>query len=220
VPHLTWLISDLASRRALRSSACGQLLVPQARCALKLRRTFSVIGPSTWNELHSMLRLLPLNEWTIVYLFQKRSWSFILETSGDLYSASSRDYYSEAIIMTDCPKSLLPLATSRQEVFLNCMNVKHFCSSQEEVDARLFLSYTAWILYEKVLQSCTFRHIFHHRWRKQEARNITGTGGTGTGYHKNCSIARLSVWPCRKTMLPIFSKVYCTFREVVLLCRC
>src|SRR6218665_3259127 len=59
--------------------------------------------------------------------------------SGDLYSASSRDYYSEAIIMTDCPKSLLPLATSRQEVFLNCMNVKHLCSSQEEVDARLFL---------------------------------------------------------------------------------
>jgi len=59
--------------------------------------------------------------------------------SGDLYSVSSRDYYSEAIIMTDCPKSLLPLATSRQEAFLNCMNVKHLCSSQEEVDTRLFL---------------------------------------------------------------------------------
>src|SRR6218665_1365478 len=59
--------------------------------------------------------------------------------SGDLYSVSSRDYYSEAIITTDCPKSLLPLATSRQEAFLNCMDVKHLCSSQEEVDTRLFL---------------------------------------------------------------------------------
>src|SRR6218665_438553 len=112
--------------------------------------------------------------------------------SEDLYSVSSRDYYSEASIMSDCPKSLLPLATSRQEAFLNCMNVKHLCSSQEEVDTRLFL-YTAWILYEKVLPSCTFRHIFHHRYRRQEARNITGTGGTGTWYHKNCCIARLSV---------------------------
>src|SRR6218665_1336418 len=59
--------------------------------------------------------------------------------SGDLCSSSSRDYYSEVIIMTDCPKSLLPLHTSRQETFLNCMDVKHLCSSQEEVDTRLFL---------------------------------------------------------------------------------
>jgi len=56
------LVSDLASRRALRFSACGELLVPQARSALKQRRAFSVIGPSTWNELHPTLRLLPLNE--------------------------------------------------------------------------------------------------------------------------------------------------------------
>src|SRR6218665_2302628 len=111
--------------------------------------------------------------------------------SGDLCSSSSRDYYSEVIIMTDCPKSLLPLHTSRQEAFLNCMDVKHLCSSQEKVDKRLFL--TAWILYEKILQSCTFMHICHHRCRKQEAKNITGTGGTGTWYHKNCSITRLSV---------------------------
>ena len=72
-------VSDLASRRALRSSACGELLVPQARSAIKQRQAFSVSGPSTWNELHSTLRLLPLNEWMIVYL-AKSSWSFILET--------------------------------------------------------------------------------------------------------------------------------------------
>src|SRR6218665_156749 len=135
--------------------------------------------------------------------------------SGDLYNASSKDYYSEAIIMTDCPKSLLPLATSRQEVFLNCMNVKHFCSSQEEVDARLFLSYTAWILYEKVLQSCTFRHIFHHRWRKQEARNITGTGGTGTWYHKNCSIARFLYDLVEKQCYRFFLKFTVLFRNIL-----
>ena len=56
------LVWDLASRRALRFSACGELLVPQARSALKQRRAFSVIGPFTWNELHPTLRLLPLNE--------------------------------------------------------------------------------------------------------------------------------------------------------------
>src|SRR6218665_150478 len=38
-------VSDLVSRRALRSSASGELLVPQARSALKQRRAFSVIGP-------------------------------------------------------------------------------------------------------------------------------------------------------------------------------
>src|SRR6218665_820003 len=44
-------VSDPASRLALRSSARGELLVPRARSALKQRRAFSVIGPSTWNEL-------------------------------------------------------------------------------------------------------------------------------------------------------------------------
>ena len=37
------------------------LLVPRARSALKQRRAFSVIGPSTWNELPLTLRLLPQN---------------------------------------------------------------------------------------------------------------------------------------------------------------
>jgi len=52
-------VSDLALRRALRSSARGELLVPRARSAFKRRRTFSVIGSSTWNELPLTLRLLP-----------------------------------------------------------------------------------------------------------------------------------------------------------------
>src|SRR6218665_2466172 len=39
-------VSDLASRRALRSSARGELLVPRARSVLKQRGAFSVIGPS------------------------------------------------------------------------------------------------------------------------------------------------------------------------------
>src|SRR6218665_2557205 len=51
-------VSDLASRRALRSSARGELLVPRARYALKQRRAFFVIGRSTWNELPLTLCLL------------------------------------------------------------------------------------------------------------------------------------------------------------------
>src|SRR6218665_823338 len=43
--------SDLASRLVLRSSARGELLVAWTRSALKQRRAFSVIGPSTYNEL-------------------------------------------------------------------------------------------------------------------------------------------------------------------------
>src|SRR6218665_653631 len=59
---LCWPVSGLASRRALRSSARGELLVPRARSALKQRRAFSVIGPYTWNELPLTLRLLPQNK--------------------------------------------------------------------------------------------------------------------------------------------------------------
>src|SRR6218665_1974721 len=58
---LYWPVSDLASRRALRSSARGELLVPRAHSALKKRRAFSVIGPSTWKELPLTLCLLPQN---------------------------------------------------------------------------------------------------------------------------------------------------------------
>src|SRR6218665_2388293 len=60
-PDLCTPVSDLAYLRALRSSARGELLVPRARSALKQRRAFSVIGPSTWNELPLTLRLLHRN---------------------------------------------------------------------------------------------------------------------------------------------------------------
>src|SRR6218665_1276796 len=54
-------VSDLAARRALRSSARCELLVPRANSALKQHRAFSVTGPSTWNELTLMLCLLSQN---------------------------------------------------------------------------------------------------------------------------------------------------------------
>ena len=59
--RISALVSGLASRRALRSSARGELLVPRARSALKQRKAVSVIGPSTWNQLPLTLRLLPRN---------------------------------------------------------------------------------------------------------------------------------------------------------------
>jgi len=71
-------VSDLASRRALRSSACGELLVPWARSALKQRQAFSVIGPSIWNELTLKLRLLPRNN---VSSFCKLLMTFLLGRS-------------------------------------------------------------------------------------------------------------------------------------------
>ena len=59
--------------------------------------------------------------------------------------------------------------------FLNYMDLKHLCSSQEEADTRLILHSLDSV--QKVLQSCTFSHIiFHYRCRKQEAKNITETG--------------------------------------------
>jgi len=55
------VVSDLASCRALHSSARGELLVPRAHSALKQHRSFSVISSTTWNELPLTLRLLPRN---------------------------------------------------------------------------------------------------------------------------------------------------------------
>src|SRR6218665_46176 len=51
-------IYNVASRRALSSSGCGELLVPRARSALKQGRAFSVIGPSTLNQLPLTLLFL------------------------------------------------------------------------------------------------------------------------------------------------------------------
>src|SRR6218665_1416574 len=36
-----------------------QLLVPRAKTAIRQRRAFSVVGPSTWNGLPLEIRLLP-----------------------------------------------------------------------------------------------------------------------------------------------------------------
>ena len=52
-------VSDLASRRTLRSSARGELLVPRAHTSMRQRRAFSIVGPSIWNGLPLDLRLMP-----------------------------------------------------------------------------------------------------------------------------------------------------------------
>ena len=54
-------ISSSTGRRALRSSIHGDLLVPFARTATMQSRSFSVVGPSTWNGLPLAIRQLPYN---------------------------------------------------------------------------------------------------------------------------------------------------------------
>src|SRR6218665_1448613 len=54
-------VSGLPGRRALRSSATGQLLVRRAKTATRQRRAFSIVGPSTWNGLPLEIRILPKN---------------------------------------------------------------------------------------------------------------------------------------------------------------
>ena len=61
------------------SSARGEHLVPRAPSALKLHRAFSVIGPSTWNELPLIQRLLPRNN---VSSFCKPLKTFSLTVAG------------------------------------------------------------------------------------------------------------------------------------------
>ena len=52
-------VSDLAARRALRSTTTGELLVPRARTSTRQRRAFSSVGPAIWNGLPLNLRLMP-----------------------------------------------------------------------------------------------------------------------------------------------------------------
>src|SRR6218665_1127117 len=52
-------LSSCAIRRTLRSSVHGNLVVPFARSATMQIRSFSVIGPKTWNGLPLDLRHLP-----------------------------------------------------------------------------------------------------------------------------------------------------------------
>src|SRR5688572_6004831 len=61
------LSSSLTGRSALRSSSRGDFLVPFARTATKQRRAFSVVGPTTWNDLPSFLRLSPRTHSTSFY---------------------------------------------------------------------------------------------------------------------------------------------------------
>ena len=53
--------SDISGRRALRSSAIGQLLVPRYTISTGQRRAFSIVGHSTWNGLPLDMCLLPRN---------------------------------------------------------------------------------------------------------------------------------------------------------------
>src|SRR6218665_847494 len=98
-------VSDLVSRRALRSSVRGELwLIPRARSALKQRRAFSVVGPSTWNELPLMytLRLLPRNN---VSSFCKLIKTFSL-CNGRSWTEIASDYrFLEGALIQGC-KSL------------------------------------------------------------------------------------------------------------------
>src|SRR6218665_2059396 len=52
-------VSVLAARRVLRSAARGELLVTRTHLATVQRRAFSVVGPSTWNDLPVEVRSLP-----------------------------------------------------------------------------------------------------------------------------------------------------------------
>ena len=49
-------ISDVASRRHLRSASRHQLLVPRHNLSTYGRRAFSVAGPAAWNCLSDELR--------------------------------------------------------------------------------------------------------------------------------------------------------------------
>ena len=57
-PSPTWLtnVSDVASRRHLRSAGRRLLNVPHQRRSTFVRRAFSVAGPLVWNSLPDYLR--------------------------------------------------------------------------------------------------------------------------------------------------------------------
>src|SRR6218665_3266484 len=61
-PHIcasSAVLSSCSGRRALRSSAHGNLVVPFAHSATMQTCSFSVVGPKTWNGLPADLRHLP-----------------------------------------------------------------------------------------------------------------------------------------------------------------
>src|SRR6218665_804678 len=64
-------VSVLAARRVLRSAARGELLVPRARLAIMLRKAFSVVGPSAWNDFSVELRSLLMTSPSKFYISLK-----------------------------------------------------------------------------------------------------------------------------------------------------
>jgi len=67
-------------KRVHRTATNGELLVPPARMALMQRRTFSVVGPSVWNdlplELCSLLVAHPLKFYaSLMSFFLSRDWA-------------------------------------------------------------------------------------------------------------------------------------------------
>ena len=89
-------VSDVAARRALRSTTRGELLVPRARLAIKQRRAFSVVGPSTWNDLPLKLRSLLVSHPAGFYKSLK-SFFFSRGWSGALLSSFLKRRYINAL---------------------------------------------------------------------------------------------------------------------------
>jgi len=74
-------VSVVAARRVLRSVARGEVLVPRARLAIMQRRVFSVVDPSTRNDLPFELRSLPMAHRSKFYISLK-SFFFVRDWAG------------------------------------------------------------------------------------------------------------------------------------------
>src|SRR6218665_3493102 len=59
IGNTSYVVISCSGRRALRSSAHGNLVVPFARFATMQTCSFSVVGSKTWNGLPADLRHLP-----------------------------------------------------------------------------------------------------------------------------------------------------------------
>jgi hypothetical protein len=62
--QLFTLASASLGRRSLRSATRGDFLVPFSRTATMQQRSFSVVGPTVWNDLPLFLCMLPCNSST------------------------------------------------------------------------------------------------------------------------------------------------------------
>jgi hypothetical protein len=74
-------ITGIAGRRNLRSASQGKLVVPFARTSKMQHRAFSVVGPTTWNNLPSDLRVLLAKDSACAFykhlktVLYRRSWA-------------------------------------------------------------------------------------------------------------------------------------------------